>query len=81
MSNGIRPAGSTPISTPASTNVETEASKTETAQQPQQSTQTNAPPPNNSNTMRGDIIMSGTDTGTPFTSCTARASRSRSKCN
>lgn len=38
MSNGIRPPGSGPVSTPATTNVETEANapKTETTQQQQQ---------------------------------------------
>jgi hypothetical protein len=61
MSNGIRPPGSGPVSTPATTNVETEANapKTETTQQQQQSLQTNTPPPNNSNTIRGDLKMAG----------------------
>jgi hypothetical protein len=61
MSNGIRPAGSGPVQTPASSNVETESTppKTENNQQPHQNTQTNAAPPNNSNTMRGDLGFQG----------------------
>jgi hypothetical protein len=60
MSNGVRPTGSGAVSTASTTNVETEASPPKTeAQQPQEDTQTNAPTPRNSETMRGELSMSG----------------------